>query len=262
VGQERGPLSLVSTIKELPERKSSSFGLEIWEYGRRDASRWPRGSLYPQELALTSPTSGGRSVGIVSSRTQATEFFLFLLFFFYFFIILATLSRLHQAATEWQDPMTLQSFRFCNPWEGQRAEYHFWFRAYEAYCIKRDSATELWSRSTWQLRSPWRQFVLPFHVQVSKVYNTLKPVRCPTNALPPLKWLGHTSRPLNYKDSNDSVGTYAYNSHIHSVPASKSRLSITLHFTTENFHIHFHKDAFVCLNNGLNPFLFRENVDF
>jgi hypothetical protein len=31
-------------------------------------------SLYPQELALTSPTSGGRSVGIVRSRTQATEF--------------------------------------------------------------------------------------------------------------------------------------------------------------------------------------------
>jgi hypothetical protein len=30
--------------------------------------------LYPQKLALTSPTSRGRSVGIVSSRTQATEF--------------------------------------------------------------------------------------------------------------------------------------------------------------------------------------------
>jgi hypothetical protein len=29
--------------------------------------------LYPQKLALTSPTSGGRSVGIVSSRTKATE---------------------------------------------------------------------------------------------------------------------------------------------------------------------------------------------
>jgi len=31
--------------------------------------------LYPQKLALTSPTGGGRSVGIVSSRTKATEFF-------------------------------------------------------------------------------------------------------------------------------------------------------------------------------------------
>jgi hypothetical protein len=31
--------------------------------------------LYPQKLALTSLTSGGRSVGIVHSRTQATEVF-------------------------------------------------------------------------------------------------------------------------------------------------------------------------------------------
>jgi hypothetical protein len=29
--------------------------------------------LYPQKFALTSPTSGGRSVGIVHSRTKATE---------------------------------------------------------------------------------------------------------------------------------------------------------------------------------------------
>jgi hypothetical protein len=29
--------------------------------------------LYPQKLALTLPTSGGRSVGIVRSPTQATE---------------------------------------------------------------------------------------------------------------------------------------------------------------------------------------------
>jgi hypothetical protein len=49
-------------------------GLEIREYGCRDQSRWPRGSLYAQKLALTSPTSGGRSVGIVRSRTHATEF--------------------------------------------------------------------------------------------------------------------------------------------------------------------------------------------
>jgi len=30
--------------------------------------------LYPQKLALTSPTVGGRSVGIVRVRTKATEF--------------------------------------------------------------------------------------------------------------------------------------------------------------------------------------------
>jgi hypothetical protein len=39
----------------------------------RDLSRWPRGTLYPQKLALNSSTSGGRSVGIVRLRTKATE---------------------------------------------------------------------------------------------------------------------------------------------------------------------------------------------
>jgi len=29
--------------------------------------------LYPQKLTLTSPTGGSRSVGIVRSRTEATE---------------------------------------------------------------------------------------------------------------------------------------------------------------------------------------------
>jgi hypothetical protein len=45
-----------------------------WEFGRRDPSRWQRGSLYPQKLALSSPTSDGSSVGIVRSRTRSTEF--------------------------------------------------------------------------------------------------------------------------------------------------------------------------------------------
>jgi hypothetical protein len=48
--------------------------------GSGDPLRWPRDTLYLQNLALTSPTSGGRSVGIVRLRTQATEFvFLFVL---------------------------------------------------------------------------------------------------------------------------------------------------------------------------------------
>jgi hypothetical protein len=58
-------------------QRLSPSGLESREYGRRDPSRWPRGILYRQKLALTSPTSGGRSVGIVRLRTQATEFSLF-----------------------------------------------------------------------------------------------------------------------------------------------------------------------------------------
>jgi hypothetical protein len=74
VGLERGPLSLVSTIEELFERKSSGSGLGTREHGRRNSSRSPRGTLYPQNLAQTSPTSGGRSDGIVRLRTQATEF--------------------------------------------------------------------------------------------------------------------------------------------------------------------------------------------
>jgi hypothetical protein len=52
-------------------------GLEIREYGCRDLTRGPLGSLYPQKLALTLPKSDCRSVGIVRSRTQATEFSFF-----------------------------------------------------------------------------------------------------------------------------------------------------------------------------------------
>jgi hypothetical protein len=64
VGLERGPFSLVSTIEELIERKSSGSGLENRHYGSRDPSRWQRGTLYPQKLALTPPKNGGRSVCI------------------------------------------------------------------------------------------------------------------------------------------------------------------------------------------------------
>jgi hypothetical protein len=73
VGLERGPLSFVSTTEELLGRKSSGSGLENRDYGRKDPSCWPRGILYLQKLALTSPKSDGRSVGIVRSRTEATE---------------------------------------------------------------------------------------------------------------------------------------------------------------------------------------------
>jgi hypothetical protein len=56
VGLEWGPLSLVSTTEELLDRKG------------------PRGSFYLHKLTITSPTSGGRSVGIVRSQTQTMEF--------------------------------------------------------------------------------------------------------------------------------------------------------------------------------------------
>jgi hypothetical protein len=69
VGLERGPLGLMSTTEELLGRKSSGFGLEIREYGRKGS-----GADYPQKLALTSLASDARSIGIVLSRTKAPEF--------------------------------------------------------------------------------------------------------------------------------------------------------------------------------------------
>jgi hypothetical protein len=60
VGRERSPPSLVSATEELLGRNSSGSVLESREYSRRHSSRWPHGTLYPQMLALTSLTSGGR----------------------------------------------------------------------------------------------------------------------------------------------------------------------------------------------------------
>jgi hypothetical protein len=74
VGLERGSFSLVSTTEELLGRKRSGSGLETREYVHRDPLCWPRNTLYPKKLALTSPTSGGRSARIVRSPTQTTEF--------------------------------------------------------------------------------------------------------------------------------------------------------------------------------------------
>jgi hypothetical protein len=73
VGQERGPVSLVSTTEELLERKSSGSDLENRVYGHRDASHCQRGTFYPLKLALTSPT-----IAIVRSQTEATEFITFI----------------------------------------------------------------------------------------------------------------------------------------------------------------------------------------
>jgi hypothetical protein len=76
VGLERSPLSLVSTIEQLFGRKSTGSGLDNRDYGRRGFAALT--TRHQQKLALTSPTNGGRSVGIVRFRAQATEFVLFL----------------------------------------------------------------------------------------------------------------------------------------------------------------------------------------
>jgi hypothetical protein len=73
VGLERSPLSLMSTIEELLERKCSESGLENRDYDRRGSAALTTRHLYQEKVALTSPTSGGRSVGIVRSRTQAAN---------------------------------------------------------------------------------------------------------------------------------------------------------------------------------------------
>jgi hypothetical protein len=69
VGLERVPLSLVRIIEELLEWKSRGSGLESRKTG--DPLRSPRDTLYPKMLALTSPTCGSRSVGIVRLRTKS-----------------------------------------------------------------------------------------------------------------------------------------------------------------------------------------------
>jgi hypothetical protein len=74
VGLERGPLSLVSTIDDLLGRKSSGSGLESREYGRRGRHAAHVAPSISKKLTLALPTSGGGSVGIVRSRTQATPF--------------------------------------------------------------------------------------------------------------------------------------------------------------------------------------------
>jgi hypothetical protein len=60
----------VNTTEELLARKSSCSGPESVGIRRVDYAT----HLYPQHLALTSPTSGGRSVGVVRLRNKATEF--------------------------------------------------------------------------------------------------------------------------------------------------------------------------------------------
>jgi hypothetical protein len=74
-GLKWGPLSLVRTTEEPLENKKQRLRSRK---PSGNSLRWPRNTLYPQRLPLTSPTSGGRSVGIVRLRTTATEFSYFL----------------------------------------------------------------------------------------------------------------------------------------------------------------------------------------
>jgi hypothetical protein len=75
VGLEWSPLSLLSTIEELLERKSIGFDLGNRDYGcKGSALLITRQPSIRKKLALTSPTIGGCSVSIVRSWTRVTEF--------------------------------------------------------------------------------------------------------------------------------------------------------------------------------------------
>jgi hypothetical protein len=66
----------VSTTEELLDRKSSSSCLENREYGLGIRHADYVAPSIRKTLEIPSPTSDGRSVGIVCSRTQTMEFFL------------------------------------------------------------------------------------------------------------------------------------------------------------------------------------------
>jgi hypothetical protein len=77
VGLEQGPLSLVSTIEELLERKRSGSGLETEITSVGDPPRWLRDTPLSAKVG-TSFADSCRLVGIVRLRTQATELICFL----------------------------------------------------------------------------------------------------------------------------------------------------------------------------------------
>jgi hypothetical protein len=71
VGLERGPVSLVSTNEELLERNNSGSCLKKNENTAVGICCTDHSTpSIPKRLALTSPTIGGLSVGIVRSLTK------------------------------------------------------------------------------------------------------------------------------------------------------------------------------------------------
>jgi hypothetical protein len=111
----------VSTIEELLERKSSGSGLENREYCLLDPSRWPRGTLYPRKLALTSV------VGIICPRTQTTEFSFQSrqLYSNLQFILLYTIYRKNKTMKTNFYRLVGKSIRYCNGIRGWTTRVQF-----------------------------------------------------------------------------------------------------------------------------------------
>jgi hypothetical protein len=81
VGLERDPLSLVSTVEELLERKSSSSRLEIREYGRRGSAALATRQFSIRKEVDTNFADKCRSLGRYSSLVYSGhEVFFFFLF--------------------------------------------------------------------------------------------------------------------------------------------------------------------------------------
>jgi hypothetical protein len=83
------------------------YGLESRDYGRRDSSYWSRDTLSPQKLALTSLTSSDRSVGIVRSQIQTTEFLIKKIYVHYYVVthaIVLPLTASLMAYVMWTGP--------------------------------------------------------------------------------------------------------------------------------------------------------------
>jgi hypothetical protein len=69
VSLERGPLSLVSTIEELRERKCSGSGPENQDYGRKDPLRSPRDTPLSAKVR-TNFADKRRSLGLYTKATE------------------------------------------------------------------------------------------------------------------------------------------------------------------------------------------------
>jgi hypothetical protein len=167
MGLERCPLSLVNITEELLHRKSRgsrSRKLRLTAVGIRFADHAT--PIYQQKLALTSPTSGGRSVGIFCLRLQPRSLVISLCY-------ICTHTHTQSAASVIRTNYSTSMFASSN-----RSDYwisiQIWFLSknclFESFIGRKDMASKepachLLSRRSlaWHIDRPWRwrRHVLP-----------------------------------------------------------------------------------------------------